>query len=565
MPEPTPEPPPPASDPVEQRAFLEAEAARQQAETLQKEAEQLKAKNATLKAQVEELKALAARHPEDEPPTDIRRLHLLQIQPVRDVLVILLVLGVFWLGYILRPITVPMLLALTLAYLVEPVVRNVVRRKWMTRMQAAASVILIVLLVITVPLAVGTTVAISQGLSYGSEVEKNVEAIQVLLKDPANEEAKAILRRSRGSGPAWVWLGDFLSGLVHPEPSAEELAKEREAKPDGSAPPPLQSPAPSEPQPKREAPGAPAADSPDLPSSAAPPSREPASTSEAIKPGGSISNKAASWLKGTFENNLQSLGRFVARYLVGTGANALEIGLKTIKAVFYLAFALFLVLFFFFFFCIGYERVTNHIANLIPKWKRNRTLELFRQMDVVIAGFVRGRLIIMGILMVMFTIGYWLIGVPGALIVGPITGVLAVVPYLGMISIPASMLLMWLQPIGPAWQHNWWWIVIAPIALYFIIQTVEDYVLTPMIQGKTTDMDTPSILFAVLAGGILAGFYGVLLAIPAAACIKILLRESFWPRFEAWAEGKVKDFLPISRYDPTEAALSTPPPSDSKG
>jgi predicted PurR-regulated permease PerM len=71
-------------------------------------------------------------------------------------------------------------------------------------------------------------------------------------------------------------------------------------------------------------------------------------------------------------------------------------------------------------------------------------------------------------------------------------------------------------------------------------------------------MDMPTILFAVLAGGIIAGFYGILLAIPAAACLKILMRETFWPRFRAWADGRVKDFLPISRYDPTDTAPTEP-------
>ena len=53
------------------------------------------------------------------------------------------------------------------------------------------------------------------------------------------------------------------------------------------------------------------------------------------------------------------------------------------------------------------------------------------------------------------------------------------------------------------------------------------------------------ILFSSIAGGVLAGFYGLLLAIPVAACVKILLNEVFWPRFKKWAEGKEQDFLPI--------------------
>jgi predicted PurR-regulated permease PerM len=594
---PPPPPPPPPSEPgpspdegaplppiqpdaVDERAFLEAAKAKEEAEAARKEAEALQSKNATLQAQIDELKAFAARqHPDEAPPKDLQRLHLLQIQPVRDVLVILLVLGIFWLGYILSPITVPMLLALTLAYLVEPVVRRLVRGKHMTRVQAAASVIMIVVILITVPLVVGTTLAVSQGVRTTQTVSRNVEAIQRLVENPADEDAKAQLKG------AWKVLGEFVAGVANPTPTPEEIeaqkkkdeeaAKAKAAEESQEQGPPAPgaepNPAPEGSTPSQDT-GNPTTPSPTTaPAGGTTPAANGSgqSVAEAAKPGGGIATRAATWISSAFENNLQSLGRFAARYLVGTSSDAVDIGVKAVKAVFLLVFGLFLVLFFFFFFCVSYESVTNRIANMIPKWKRNRTLELLKQMDAVIAAFVRGRLIIMGILMVLFTLGYFLIGVPAPLIVGPITGILAVVPYLGMISIPASMLLMWLQPVGPQWQQTWWWIVIAPVVLYFLIQTVEDYVLTPIIQGKATQMDTPSILFAVIAGGILAGFYGVLLAIPAAACIKILLRESFWPRFQAWAEGRVKDFLPISRYDPTEAALTPltppqPPPPSSK-
>jgi predicted PurR-regulated permease PerM len=252
----------------------------------------------------------------------------------------------------------------------------------------------------------------------------------------------------------------------------------------------------------------------------------------------------------------------VGKQFLGTGADAVHLAWRLIKGSAYLLFSAFLVLFFFFFFCISYETVLRRFTNMIPKWKRTRVLSQVQMMDRVIAGFVRGRLTIMLILMGLFTIGYLIIGVPAALIVGPIVGLLAIVPYLGLVSIPLSMGLMALDPGGAfAFQQSWWWIVLAPIGLYVLIQGIDDYVLNPLIQGKATEMDTPSILFAVLAGGVLAGFYGVLLAIPAAACIKIVLRESFWPRFEAWADGKVKDFLPISKYDPTETKAAAPAPN----
>lgn len=169
-------------------------------------------------------------------------------------------------------------------------------------------------------------------------------------------------------------------------------------------------------------------------------------------------------------------------------------------------------------------------------------------MDAVIAGFVRGRLTIMLIQCVIFSVGYLIIGTPAAIILGVAVGVLSIVPYLALIGIPISIVLM-LLAVDPAqaetFRSAWWWIVFAPIGVYMIGQAADDYILTPLIQGKSTGLDTPTVLFASLAGGILAGFYGLLIAIPVAACIKILIREIVWPKFRAWAEGEASDPLPI--------------------
>ena len=103
-------------------------------------------------------------------------------------------------------------------------------------------------------------------------------------------------------------------------------------------------------------------------------------------------------------------------------------------------------------------------------------------------------------------------------------------------------------------QHNngglrgsTWWILLAPLVWYQIAQALDDYVLTPLIQGKSTDLDTPAILFASIGGGILLGFFGLLVAIPLAACAKILIKEVLWPRIQAWIRGETHDVLPLRR------------------
>jgi predicted PurR-regulated permease PerM len=411
---------------------------------------------------------------------------------------------------------------------------------------------------VILPTAAGITFGVGQALTYSQAARDNVSVLQDYVRAPTPENEA----RLKAAGYSWQLLGSFLQGVEKAgiPPSAPTGPTGSTGATAATAPTSAVPAAPGDPgaTPAASAPANAQAGTAQAPGD---PASHPPAIAETVKPGGSVARSVSTWLTDLVGQNMQSIGRFVARRLIGNGADAVEIVLRVLGGIGYVAFALFLILFFFFFFCTGYERVQIALANLIPKWRKTRTLELLRQMDEVIAGFIRGRLIIMACLMVMFTIGYWLIGVPAFFLVGPIVGIIGVFPYIGMVSIPVSIALMWFNPHGPEWQQTWWWILFAPIGLYMLVQTIDDYVLTPTIQGKTTQMDMPTILFAVLAGGIIAGFYGILLAIPAAACLKILLRESFWPRFRAWAEGRVKDFLPVSRYDPTETASTTPPPN----
>ena len=81
--------------------------------------------------------------------------------------------------------------------------------------------------------------------------------------------------------------------------------------------------------------------------------------------------------------------------------------------------------------------------------------------------------------------------------------------------------------------------------MFTIVQSIEGYILTPIIAGKATNLDPVTIVVAILAGGSIAGVYGMLLAIPAAACGKIAIQRQVLPRLKEWAAGRVADPLPI--------------------
>ena len=151
------------------------------------------------------------------------------------------------------------------------------------------------------------------------------------------------------------------------------------------------------------------------------------------------------------------------------------------------------------------------------------------------------------ILAIMYAVGWTIVGVPYAIPLGILIGAFSLIPYLGGIGLPLSIGLMAADQFSlpGSEQMAWWGIILWPGLVYMICQFSDDYALTPLIAGKATNLDPVSIVVAILAGGALAGLYGMLIAIPVAACIKILIREIFMPRIRDWIDGRVDDPLPI--------------------
>jgi predicted PurR-regulated permease PerM len=438
--------------------------------------------------------------PADGPP-DWRTLHLWQVQPVRDGLVILGALGLLWLGYRLSVVTVPILLALFLAYLFEPLVGRLTRARWVSRQGAALAIIAAAGLVVVVPVTLAVGFAVLQGVRVAAGVANNAGALIRTMQAESEEERLSALGEL---APPWRRAADELREL------RREVEEHRRRMPQ---------------------PGPPAD-----PGAAAPPP-VPA-WKEELYHGIDLALK---WVRA----NAHTIARSVGETALGGGAQAIQAALAALGSVVRLAFGAFLTAFFFYFFSTGYGQVLGARERLIPERGKGRAIELLGKMDRVIAGFVRGRLVIVAVLSAYLVGAYWLIGVPAPVVLGLSVGVLFLVPFAPALGVPAAWLLMTLEPSAWEFQQGWWWVLLAPVGVYLVAQALDDYVLTPTIQGKATGLETPMIVFASVAGGVLAGVYGLLLAIPVAACLKMLADEVFWPRFRAWAEGKERDVLPI--------------------
>jgi len=439
---------------------------------------------------------------EQSPPMRWIDRHLWQIQPVRDVLVLLAFFGVFWLGYKLSVVTVPLLLAITLAYLFEPVITWATKKEWVSRQGAVAGVIGLCALVVVVPLVIGLSFAAVQGVQLAGNVAGAATSIKTAVDNPEDEAAQM---RVEGRLPVWI-RDQIIEAKVRADEEADAAEEAERAVAEA------------------EAAGEP------VPAIRKPRARDD-DAGEALR-------LAITWI----EKNATA----VTQRALQTSATAFDAFLHTVTSIIYIGFTLFLTAFFFFFISSGYGKFLDFSSKFIPEEHRDVTLDLLKKFDAVIAGFVRGRITIAFIQAVVFSLGYWFIGVPAPVLLGVGVAVLSIVPYAALVGIPVSIGLLWLES-STGFRASIIWTIAAPVALYFIGQALDDYVLTPMIQGKSTGMDTPTILFATLAGGSLMGIYGLLLAIPLAACLKILLQELFWPRFQEWIAGKRKDFLPIGK------------------
>lgn len=494
------------------------------------------------------------------------RLHLWQLQPVRDLLVLAAVVGLIYVGWLISSVTVPLLLAILLAYLFEPVVRRSTRvggGRVVSRAGAATAIIVGIVVLIVVPVTLAGAYATVQTAAFARVQAGNV--VRVWDTVQAGDSAERIDRMQPGP---WKELAQWLararsapkgaagpSGPVAPEGRQTEPGPEAPGGaggPEPAAPAGSQGGAPvaggggdggggggnaAEPGGAAE-PGAalgPATDE-------APRSGAAAHAEEAVAdPIAMMARDLISRLRVWIERNPSLVGQQALQ----TGSTVWGWAASVLGSLFTAGTTLFLTLFFFFFISTGWSRVTEFLWSLVPEDQRGEAWRLAAQMDAAIAGFVRGRLTICLILMVVVIVGYWSIGVPLALPLGALVGALSLIPYASNVGIPAAMLLMWFNT-GPGGEGaSIWWIVIAPLVVHGVLQLVDDYVLTPQIQGKSTGLDTPTVLFASIAGGVLGGFYGLLIAIPIGACVRIAVLEVVLPRVRQWVRGQASDPLPI--------------------
>jgi predicted PurR-regulated permease PerM len=166
-----------------------------------------------------------------------------------------------------------------------------------------------------------------------------------------------------------------------------------------------------------------------------------------------------------------------------------------------------------------WNRIVTHVDGLLPRRWLPRVRTIAREIDRVLAEFLRGQLSVMGVLAVYYVVGLTLAGLQFAVPIGILTGLLVFIPYVGFgLGLVLGVLAALLQWSG-------WPGFMAVMAVYGIGQLLENYVLVPFLVGDRIGLHPLAVIFALLAFGELFGFAGVLLALPVSAALLVGLRH----------------------------------------
>ena len=239
-----------------------------------------------------------------------------------------------------------------------------------------------------------------------------------------------------------------------------------------------------------------------------------------------LNDNLAPWIKARFGAELQfdlaGLKKLVNENL--QGADGLGMKLLTslrIGGLAVLGFVvnLLLVPVVLFYLLRDWNALLAQINEFLPRRWHPQLTGVAREIDAVLAEFLRGQIAVMVLMSVLYVSGLWLAGLEFALPIGIITGMLVFVPYVGMLTglaLATVVALMQFPSIGG----------VIPVWIVFGIgQTLEGTLVTPLLVGKRIGLHPVAVIFALLAFGQIFGFFGVLLALPASAALLVGLRH----------------------------------------
>ena len=167
-----------------------------------------------------------------------------------------------------------------------------------------------------------------------------------------------------------------------------------------------------------------------------------------------------------------------------------------------------------------WEKVLAAIDSALPLDHADTIRKLARESNAAIAGYVRGQALVCLCLGSIYAIGLSLVGLQFGLVIGLIAGAISFIPFVGTFVGAVMAIGMALVQFPPEWMG-----VVKVAAVFLFGQTMEGNVLSPKLVGDRVGLHPVWIMFALLAGGSLFGFVGILIAVPTAAVVGVIVRH----------------------------------------
>ncbi|SOC30467.1 AI-2E family transporter [Thalassospira xiamenensis] len=174
-----------------------------------------------------------------------------------------------------------------------------------------------------------------------------------------------------------------------------------------------------------------------------------------------------------------------------------------------------------------WPELSSFITDSLPRAYEKKILALARAIDQTLAAWLRGQMVLCLVLACFYMVALTLSGLKFSLLIGLLTGLCAFIPFVGFaIGLTAAL-------VAAAFSFDTWtgWACVGFI--FAIGQMFESYVLTPRLIGQSVGLHEVWVMFALMAGGAVLGFTGVLLAVPTAAILRVLLKSAYGSYLES--------------------------------
>jgi predicted PurR-regulated permease PerM len=172
-----------------------------------------------------------------------------------------------------------------------------------------------------------------------------------------------------------------------------------------------------------------------------------------------------------------------------------------------------------FYLAIDFKGLHTRALGLFPYSRRQQVLLVAKEIDKCVSAFVRGQLLVCTTLFILYAIALRIVGLDSWFAVAAISGFGHLIPYLGLVLGVIISSILVLVTYGD-WTH-----LLEIVIVYVVVQGLEGWVLTPKIVGERVGLSSLTVMLAIIAGGTLFGFLGVLLAVPGTAALRVLLRH----------------------------------------